>query len=66
MNPYEKVIARDRDHLLELIEEAFEEEGKNWGSNFNGDISKWNVSKAANVGAMFENSALEKAGELPV
>ena len=29
MNLHEKVFARDRDHLLELIEEAFEEEGKN-------------------------------------
>ena len=28
MNMHEKVIARDRDHLLQLIEEAFEEEGK--------------------------------------
>ena len=29
MNPHEKVIARDRDHLLQRIEEAFKREGKN-------------------------------------
>ncbi|ACX74957.1 conserved domain protein [Fibrobacter succinogenes subsp. succinogenes S85] len=34
MNQHEKVIARDRDHLLQLIEEAFEEEGENCDLNF--------------------------------
>ena len=34
MNPHEKVIARDRDHLLELIEETFETEGKRCDLNF--------------------------------
>ena len=34
MNPHEKVSARDRDHLLELIEEIFENEGKSCDLNF--------------------------------
>jgi hypothetical protein len=34
-------------------------------SEFNGDVGKWNVSKATNVEGMFENSALEKTGKLP-
>ncbi len=34
MNPHEKVIARDRDHLLQLIEEAFEKEGYDCDLNF--------------------------------
>ena len=29
-------------------------------SNFNGDISKWNVYRYINTGGMFDNSTLEK------
>lgn len=35
------------------------------GSNFNGDISKWDVSNAENVEGMFKNSKLEKMDNLP-
>ena len=53
MNPNEKVIARDRDHLLELIEETFEKEGKNC------DLSFIDVSQVTDMHDLF-------AGEGPI
>ena len=53
MNPNEKVIARDRDHLLELIEETFEKEGKNC------DLSFIDVSQVTDMQDLF-------AGEGPI
>ena len=73
----EKVIARDREHLKQLIKETIEKEGPNCdlnfidvsqvkdmsnlfrGTDFNGDISHWNVSNATDMSGMFDDSPLE-------
>ena len=75
-----RVVAKNRNHLVKLIEEAIDKYGNkcdlnfidvshvtdmnnifnydnNYNCNFNGDISKWDVSNVKYMNGMFCNSA---------
>ena len=65
-----KIVARDKDHLLQLVHDRISAEGPNCdlndidvsqitnmsnlfrGSNFNGDISNWDVSSVKDMSFM--------------